>query len=158
MEMNRQSIVRRFQTVLTGGADFALAKHSDCNFDLKSQKCTITFVFEKHEIQYSIYVSEPSAPQKDRMKLLLLRYIRGAKEATGESGSPEYYADIFNRYFQDIISGDFSVREEYERLKEPFFTLLVQAKRLPESDPVRKKVENYDISWLDDFQKRQMKN
>jgi hypothetical protein len=153
--MDRKSFVEEFRAALRNGSDFAFSEESSLELCLTSALCKISFHFEKYDDGRVVYISEPDVRRKHMMHVLLLRYIRGARDAAGAPGSPERLAAIFDVYFGDILGGDFSVRAEYERLKTPFFALFLQAKRLPESDPIRKKLENFDISWLEDFQKRE---
>jgi hypothetical protein len=55
---------------------------------------------------------------------------------------------------QPLLNGDFSIAEAYHRVKDRFFTALIETNILPESDPVKVKQRNFDISWLDDWESR----
>ena len=100
-----------------------------------------------------ILVSSPesSAPGAN---LIILRDIRGARDVLPDAGSPENQAEIFNKYFGDILTGDFSLLKEQERLGKEVSLYLAKALSLDDDDPIKIKVRNYDISWLEDYKKR----
>ena len=60
--------------------------------------------------------------------MIILRDIRGARDVLPDAGSPENQAEIFNKYFRDILAGDFSILKEQETLGKEISFLSESAK------------------------------
>jgi hypothetical protein len=145
----REAIVQRFKKHLVGGAAFKLARDGDHYFVLRAQKCIIRFSFERDEDGCVILVARPGSLDQG-MHLYLLRYLFKAKDVSGFEW-PESSAEVMNRYMQPLLAGNFSIAEEYHRVKDRFFVWLLETRRLPENDPVKVKQRDFDISWLSDW-------
>ncbi len=152
--MDRDLYINRFKARLLGGDTFSIKKQNEFEWRVESKDCRIAFVFERYDGDcFMILVSSPesSAPGAN---LIILRDIRGARDVLPDAGSPENQAEIFNKYFGDILTGDFSLLKEQERLGKEVSLYLAKALSLDDDDPIKIKVRNYDISWLEDYKKR----
>jgi hypothetical protein len=149
-----RSFVRKVRRALDSRKKFRIRKISSREFELASSVSRIRFVFERYdEGQVIIFVATPD-PADRGMHLLLLRHLVGARDVLKNATRPQKIAAILNKYFADLLGGDFSIRSRYEAVGSQFFSLLMEANRLPENDPIRVKVRNFDISWMDDFEAR----
>ena len=132
------------------GFQFESTKTHDQKWSLCSPVCEIHILFERFEDGFNIEVCEPDS-QQDPMSILLLRFLANA-DATDieyDDESPEFYGVLFSRYFSDLLNGTFSIRSRYEDAKDAFFDLLFDAQSLPEDDVIKKKISNFDISWME---------
>ena len=158
--MYGRSFVERFKSHLQGGERFALAEIHPAKIRLSSQSSAITFVFERYAKEDGdggciAFISRPDE-LSDGMHVLVLRYILGIGDAPNpEWGVAENTAELFNRHFQQILDGDFSIQEKYSRAeRRNFFVMLMRVQALPDHDPIKIKAKNFDITWMDDLERR----
>jgi len=149
----QRSFVRKVLRSLRARRDFKLKKISTGEFDLASSVSRIRFIFERHGGGLLIYVATPD-PADRGMHMLLLRHLVGAREVRRFGTRPQKLAAILNKYFSELLNGDFSIRARYDEVGLNFFSLLMEANRLPDRDPIRVKIKNFDISWMEDFAAR----
>lgn len=150
--MNKLEIVTKFREGLNSTDEFKVVEVSELVWKISSQNCVLTFLFERNADVFNISVEEPNLSQETKpMAMLLLRFLRGAADIDMKGNSPVFFADLMNSHFPDLLEGDFSLREEYERVFDRFYAEILSALFLKEDNPIRIKVENFDISWLDDI-------
>ena len=146
--------VSRFKARLLNNGIFSIIKNGEFAWSIESNICKIEFIFERFgNGSYMILVSDPRTKEPGA-NFNILRHIRGARDILADAGSPENFAEIFNKYFSDVLSGDFSVLVEYERLGKAFGVFLIKVLSLDDDDPIKIKMRAWDISWLDDLKKR----
>ena len=155
MPESRESYVREFWHALDARETFEFKTVDKLAFELLSSTSRIRFVWERYvENQKITYIATPD-PEDRGMHYLLLRHLVGARDVLSDIRSPKNQAAVCNRYFGNLLSGDFSVRCRYEEVKDRFFTLLMELHKLPESDPIRVKAREFDISWMHDLRARE---
>ncbi|WP_431262437.1 hypothetical protein ACQ859_20125 [Roseateles chitinivorans] len=152
--MQAQEFRKRFHAALPDNEIFRDRKISDEHWVIESQKCCISFLYERYEPEGSAVILVSRFAESQGMSIFLLRHMRGAADVLPDGDSPENLALVFGRYFMDLLAGDFSIRDECERLSNRFFALSFEVDRLPESDPVRRMYDTYDIGWMDALEKR----
>ncbi|MCE3608094.1 hypothetical protein LXA47_31480 [Massilia sp. P8910] len=151
--MNKELLVENFKNRLHGGSRFFLKKISENQWKLESDMCRLSFVFDRHEDDsYMILISDPDSNSVG-INSFVLRHLRGARDVLADANSAENQAEIFNRYFADVLKGDFSILSEFEKVKLGFGAFLMKALSLPEGDPIKVKAKEFDISWLEDVKK-----
>ena len=152
--VDRDLYVRKFKDHLREGDTFSFNKIDELQWCVESKYCKITFDFDRYgEGGCLIFVSDPNSNTREA-NFITLRHIRGARNVLSDGGSPENLAEIFDKYFNDILNGDFSIFTERDRLGKVFSLHIMEAIGLNDEDPVKVKFINYDISWLDDLKKR----
>lgn len=151
--MNEDLIAARFRARLIGGESFLVKEIDKWERWVESDKCRIKFMFDRYDAAgCMIMVSDPNSSEADA-SFIYLRYIRGARDVLTDIGSPENTAEVFNKYFADVLRGDFSILEECKKLGNDFSNLLMEALCLDDSDPIKVKADNWDISFRDDLKR-----
>ncbi len=151
--MNRDSYISRFKARLLGGDTFSIKKQNEFQWCVESKDCKISFIFERYDEDcFVLLVSNPKSNASGE-NLILLRHMRGARDVLPDAGSPENLAEIFNKYLSDILAGDLFLLIEAGKIGKEFYLLLMKALSLKDDDPIKIKVRNYDISWLEDYKK-----
>ena len=147
--------LEKFRARLLNAGQFSIKRSSEFAWSVESDVCKIAFVLERFgEGNYNILVSDPRT-DRPSASFFALRFVRGAHDVLPDAGSPENLAEIFNRYFPDVLAGDVSVFSEVEKLGKVFWVLWMEAMNLDDDDPIKIKMNAWDISWLADFKARQ---
>lgn len=151
--MDNDLVIARFKARLLNGDSFFVNNIDQWESWVETNKCRIKFMFDRYGGGgCMIMVSDPNDNNEDA-SFIYLRYIRGARDVFPDIGSPENTAEIFNKYFSDVLGGDFSILKEYYNLAKDFPDLLMDALCLDDDDPIKVKTDNWDISFLDDLRK-----
>lgn len=149
--MENKQFVNIFKNNLRDQNMFSIQQLTPQQWVLVSEKCIITFVFERFEEGLPlITLSQPDA-NGVQLHFLLLRHLFGAKDELKDRSSPENLARIFDTYFSALKAGDFSIAVKYQEIEDVFFEMLFDIDFLPDDDPIKIKAKNYDISWMDDM-------
>lgn len=154
LNMKNFELVGKFKARLINGGNFYLLQENEFQFSLTSNECRILFVFDRYQEGAPIIFVAKAGSKGEGLHVLLLRHLRGALDQLSDHASPENFAEIFNRYFVDLLTGDFSIESEYLKREDDFFTLLMYVPRLDEDDPIKIKVKLFDISWIADLKIR----
>jgi hypothetical protein len=152
--VDRGLYISKFRAHLLHADDFLTKKESEYEWRVESKDCRISFIFERFDEDcFVILVSNPKS-NAPGANFFVLRYIRAARDLLPDAGSPENQAEVFNTYFGDILRGDFSILKEQERRGKEYYSYLRQALSLDDNDPIKNKIKNFDITWLDDLMAR----
>lgn len=149
--MTNEEIAISFKDCLVNGDDFKVTKSHDHHFKIQSNDCEIDLLFERYEDGYSIEISEMGS-NKEPLNLLLLRFLRGAVESEDVDAShPGRYAKLLNKYFLDLLEGDFSIRKQYDDIYNEFYHKFTDVQCVDDNQPIWIKIKNFDITWMKDF-------
>jgi hypothetical protein len=147
----RRALIENFRSHLVKSRDFTISK-SDPTV-LSNGKCAFQFFFERRSgSKYVLFVSEPHN-LRNPMSFVILRHVVGAK-SLGDADTPIGLAKIVNRYFPMLLDGDFSIRRRYAELENRILDGFQASQRLSSDDPIRRKMKDCDLSWLDDIETR----
>lgn len=150
--MSKQEIVNRFHRALDNFDQFEVSEVNTHVWNIESDVCVITFLFEPFGEEFNIELKEKNIEgSSNPLNFLLLRFLRGAYHPDREEDSPEYYASLLNEFYADLLAGDFSIRKIYDKYDPQFFIKLIDLNSLAPDDPIRKKADNFDISWIEDL-------
>ena len=154
--MDKNAYAVEFKNKLEQSERFTVFQRNEQRFDVESEDCRISFVYDRYADEDDGYVYSVSNPKTNdkNMSVNLLRFLRGARDVLSNSDSPENVAAVFNTYFVDVSNGDFSIRDEYDKMRKPFFVLALEIFNMLENDPIKIKWKNYDISWVEDLKER----
>ena len=152
--MNKENFVERLYSHLQGSERFEVLKTNDLAWEVESDRCRISVIFDRHEESDPVVTVSPAADGAPKMSLFLLRHLRRVGKEFSATNSPEAIARILNLYFTDLLSGDFSIQSEYNAVSKRFFMLGFEVDMLPDTDPIKKKYLNFDIGWLTDLLRR----
>lgn len=155
--MDRELHIKRFKDALIGGDRFLIIKVNELEWHVESALLRISFVFDRYGgDSYMVLISDISS-KAHGANIGILRHFRGAEDLLPDVKSPENYAEIFNKYFSDVLNGDFSILSEYEHAGKAFALGLMEVLSLPDDDPLKIKAKKFDISWLTDLKERKEK-
>jgi hypothetical protein len=122
----------------------------DPEIGIKSSECIIRFLFERFEDTYNILISSPNAPTEE-LSYPILRQLRSVS-SIGED-SYEMKGRVLATRFADLLSGDFSIRSEYELMEKRIALGALRVLSLPHDHPIRALYEGCDLQWLDQIEK-----
>jgi hypothetical protein len=154
--MDKQEYINRFKLRLNQSERFSVFRRTEGHWEVESENCRISFFYDRREPdahEYVLLISNPRTNERP-MSLVLLRFFRGAHDILSDASSPENEAEILNKYFDDLLGGDFSIQDEYEKVRDDFFILLGDVLKMSEDDPIKTKWRNLDISWIRDMKQR----
>ena len=155
-------LVSEFKAELRSGSKFRLNEISQGKIALRSRRSDILFLFERYDpSEYVLFILPPGNPKmeltrkpKAELHIYLLRQLLGAKDVLIDANRTKALAAVFNKYFQEIIDGDFSISKVYFEVERKFFSYLMEINSLDHDDPIKIKLRDYNITWMDDWEKR----
>lgn len=137
-------------------ADFTRQMVNEAHYELSNGKSLLKFFFDRFDTsKVVVLVCDPTNPDDDGMKLLILRHLLHAKERmrAGES----VFSFIGRTLESDcaiVLRGDFAVRREYDMVEPEFFNYIDDVMSLPSNAPARQLFEDCDIRWLNHFREK----
>jgi hypothetical protein len=153
--MSRDEIVDEIRNRLRGANRFKISREGRGFYTIGSDRCNVLIYFERFGSDFNVLLSDPRHPDMPGMALYLLRFLTAASEGKGKRSDGEFIADLINKYMSNILDGDFSIQKQYYAIEDAFYSLIMDARKLPLRDPVRKKIEEFDISWIDEYIRRE---
>ncbi len=134
---------------------FRIAQINDCVYELLSEKCVIQLSFELLS-DSSACVDIFSASDHNRiagMAFWVLRQLRGVRGPHSSTNHPfATTGKLLVEFFPDLLTGDFSIQCEYERIKNRIGSQVLNVTALPLDHPTRIRYENCDLLWLTEME------
>ena len=144
--------IEQFASKLCGGT-FLVNEVRELEYLVSSPKCAIRVLVQPRG-GAAIDVINPRQ-MNERYSFLTLRHMRSARNTSNVSASPmDNVAAIFNKYFLDILNGDFNGLVDYRVTEELLNAFLPRMFSLKEDDPIRIKFHSFDGSWMADWKAR----
>ena len=153
----REEVVRKILEKLPAALGYCCDETSECGFELRTNACVIGLGFARYEADLeSITVYDPQSDPDKRngMALWILQFLRGGQCVSSETEDPyQLIGRTLTDRFGDLLSGDFSIRRQYDQVEGRILDHLFEVFDLPDDHPTRVRFKNYDLQWLDDLER-----
>lgn len=158
IEQQRERNANDLLSALPSSIGFVCHKVGGGLYELRTEECVIQLAFERYESSsVSVTLIDPKSDptHKNGMSLWILRQLRGAAGLSKATPDPfQCMGRILTEKFSDLLTGDFSIRREYDEIEGRILAHVFEVKSLPMQHPIRIRFENQDLRWLQDLEKK----
>lgn len=145
-------------SVLPSTIGFCCQKVDDCVYELRAEECVIQLAFERYDpssVTVSLIDPKSDPAHRNGMAFWILRQLRGATGLSKTTQDPfKCIGRILVEKFSDLLTGDFSIRRDYDQIEGRILDRLFEVRALPLQHLTRIRFENQDLRWLDDLERK----
>lgn len=149
--MNKEKVAHELCQHLHEPNAYKVVETSTYTYEIRSKTCCLELVFDRQQDTWLLFLIEPER-KKPAMHFLLLRTLKKQGQTwikkSDDYTPAQFCAELLNRYFQDELAGDFSIRKQYKAIEKEFFRKLLVIDDYPDDHPTKAKAMDCDISWL----------